>query len=102
MGMTPAEAIDQVAREVDPSKFGGERMGSLPPASMPPASMPPQQPPMSGDQMSQYLMNKVAEIKGRTGGGRQLGALPQQPTMNMQPQPMSMQQQPMNMQGMRK
>ena len=47
MGMSPSEAIDQMTKRVDPSAFGGKRMGALPPpmprmASQTPSSMPPQ------------------------------------------------------------
>jgi len=92
MGMSPSEAIDQMTKRVDPSAFGGKRMGALP------LPMPQGQPPMSQNDMAQYLANKVAETKMRMSGG-QMGALPQpMPQMASQTPPLM----PPQMQGMRK
>jgi len=98
MGMSPSEAIDQMTKRVDPSAFGGKRMGALPPPMPPVQQMPQSQPPMSQNDMAQYLANKVAETKMRMSGG-QMGALPPpMPRMASQtPPPM-----PPQMQGMRK
>lgn len=79
MGMTPDEAINQVATEVDPSQFSGQ-MGGLP-EEMNSAPMMDEEAPMDQNQMAEYLQNKVAEIRGRTGGQAQMGALPPQGAM---------------------
>jgi uncharacterized protein YoaH (UPF0181 family) len=75
MGMTPDEAINQVATEVDPSQFSGQ-MGALPQEA--PQG---QEAPMDQNQMAEYLQNKVAEIRSRTGGSAPMGALPPQGAM---------------------
>lgn len=75
MGMTPDEAINQVATEVDPSQFSGQ-MGGLPQEA--PQG---QEAPMDQNQMAEYLQNKVAELRGRTGGQPTMGALPPQGAM---------------------
>ena len=75
MGMTPDEAINQVATEVDPSQFSGQ-MGGLPQEA--PQG---QEAPMDQNQMAQYLQSKVSEIRSRTGGSAPMGALPPQGAM---------------------
>ena len=82
MGMTPDEAINQIATEVDPSQFSGQ-MGALPAGQVSNAEqrMMPEEAPMDQNQMAEYLQNKVAEIRSRTGGPTQMGALPPQGAM---------------------
>ena len=43
--------------------------------------MMPQEAPMDQNQMAEYLQNKVAELRSRTGGQTQMGALPQANSM---------------------
>ncbi len=82
MGMTPDEAINQIATEVDPSQFSGQ-MGALPAGQVSNAEqrMMPEEAPMDQNQMAEYLQNKVAELRSRTGGQTQMGALPQANSM---------------------
>ena len=77
MGMTPDEAINQIATEVDPSQFSGQ-MGALPQGQ---EAAQGQEAPMDQNQMAEYLQSKVAEIRNRTGGSAPMGALPQQAAM---------------------
>ena len=82
MGMTPDEAVNQIATEVDPSQFSGQ-VGALPQGQVSNAEkqMMPQEAPMDQNQMAEYLQNKVAELRSRTGGQTQMGALPQANSM---------------------
>ena len=74
---------------INPSEFGG-----LPKTGSSPASGNPSMPTVGGtgagmnqNDMAMYLQNKVAEIKGRTGGSAGMGALSGVPAGNQTPMP---------------
>ena len=80
------------ATAVNPAEFGG-----LPKTGSSPASGNPSMPTVGGtgatgagmnqNDMAMYLQNKVAEIKGRTGGSAGMGALSGVPAGNQIPMP---------------
>lgn len=80
------------ATAVNPAEFGG-----LPKTGSSPASGNPSMPTVGGtgatgagmnqNDMAMYLQNKVAEIKGRTGGSAGMGALSGVPAGNQTPMP---------------
>ena len=80
------------ATAVNPAEFGG-----LPKTGSSPASGNPSMPTVGGtgatgagmnqNDMAMYLQNKVAEIKGRTGGSAGMGALSGVPAGNQTPIP---------------
>ena len=79
------------ATAVNPAEFGG-----LPKTGSSPASGDPSMPTAGGatgagmnqNDMAMYLQNKVAEIKGRTGGSAGMGALSGVPAGNQTPMAM--------------
>ena len=79
------------ATAVNPAEFGGlPKTGSSPASGNPsmqtsPATGNPTG--MSQNDMAMYLQNKVAEIKGRTGGSAGMGALSGVPAGNQIPMP---------------
>ena len=79
------------ATAVNPAEFGGlPKTGSSPASGNPsmqtsPATGNPTG--MNQNDMAMYLQNKVAEIKGRTGGSAGMGALSGVPAGNQTPMP---------------
>ena len=88
--MTPEELARMgTGAAVNPAEFGG-----LPKTGSSPASGNPSMPTVGGtgagmnqNDMAMYLQNKVAEIKGRTGGSAGMGALSGVPAGNQIPMP---------------
>jgi len=92
--MTPEELARMgTGAAVNPAEFGG-----LPKTGSSPASGNPSMPTVGGsgsatgagmnqNDMAMYLQNKVAEIKGRTGGSAGMGALSGVPAGNQTPMP---------------
>ena len=88
--MTPEELARMgTGAAVNPAEFGG-----LPKTGSSPASGNPSMPTVGGtgagmnqNDMAMYLQNKVAEIKGRTGGSSGMGALSGVPAGNQTPMP---------------
>jgi len=88
------EAVEGAANAgINPAEFGG-----LPKTGSSPASGNPSMPTVGGsgsatgagmnqNDMAMYLQNKVAEIKGRTGGSAGMGALSGVPAGNQIPMP---------------
>ena len=89
--MTPEELARMgTGAAVNPAEFGG-----LPKTGSSPASGNPSMPTVGGtgagmnqNDMAMYLQNKVAEIKGRTGGSAGMGALSGVPAGNQTPMAM--------------
>ena len=90
--MTPEESARMgTGAAVNPAEFGGlPKTGSSPASGNPsmqtsPATGNPTG--MNQNDMAMYLQNKVAEIKGRTGGSAGMGALSGVPAGNQTPMP---------------
>ena len=60
------QAFGPVVQQGQPPQGGMPQQGQPPQGGMPQQGQPPQQ---GGDVMTQYLMNKVAEIRGDRGQG---------------------------------
>ena len=73
--MSPNDLLASI-RPINPAAFGPVKQ-QMPPQGMPQGQMPPQGMPQQnaeGEKMTNYLMNKVEEIKERLGQG-DVGAL---------------------------
>jgi|TARA_X000001036_G_C20008599_1_gene533405 hypothetical protein len=73
--MSPNDLLASI-RPINPAAFGPVKQ-QMPPQGMPQGQMPPQGMPQQnaeGEKMTNYLMNKVEEIKQRLGQG-DVGAL---------------------------
>ena len=73
--MSPNNLLASI-RPINPAAFGPVKQ-QMPPQGMPQGQMPPQGMPQQnaeGEKMTNYLMNKVEEIKQRLGQG-DVGAL---------------------------
>jgi hypothetical protein len=73
--MSPNNLLASI-RPINPAAFGPVKQ-QMPPQGMPQGQMPPQGMPQQnaeGEKMTNYLMNKVEEIKERLGQG-DVGAL---------------------------
>ena len=73
--MAPNDLLASI-RPINPAAFGPVKQ-QMPPQGMPQGQMPPQGMPQQnaeGEKMTNYLMNKVEEIKQRLGQG-DVGAL---------------------------
>ena len=73
--MSPKDLLASL-RPINPAAFGPDKQ-QMPPQEMPQGQMPPQGMPEQnpeGERMTNYLMNKVEEIKQRLGQG-DVGAL---------------------------
>ena len=73
--MSPNDLLASI-RPINPAAFGPVKQ-QMPPQEMPQGQMPPQGMPEQnpeGERMTNYLMNKVEEIKQRLGHG-DVGAL---------------------------
>ena len=85
------EAVESAANAgINPAEFGGlPKTGSSPAGNPSMQTSPATGNPTSMNQndMAMYLQNKVAEIKGRTGGSAGMGALSGVPAGNQIPMP---------------
>jgi hypothetical protein len=85
------EAVEGAANAgINPAEFGGlPKTGSSPAGNPSMQTSPATGNPtgMNQNDMAMYLQNKVAEIKGRTGGSAGMGALSGVPAGNQTPMP---------------
>jgi hypothetical protein len=85
------EAVEGAANAgINPAEFGGlPKTGSSPAGNPSMQTSPATGNPtgMNQNDMAMYLQNKVAEIKGRTGGSAGMGALSGVPAGNQIPMP---------------